>query len=77
MRMGDEEKAATVIRTLYTLKDFRKLAPTSPVAAVSDGGGAYRQGDESIAMEVLRSTATERSRDNNAADELEVVMSKV
>ena len=77
VRMGDEEKAATVIRTLYTLKDFRQLAPTSPVAAVADGGGAYHQGDESITMEVLRSTATERSRDNNAADELEVVMSKV
>ena len=58
VRMGDEEKAAVVIRTLYTLRDTGR--PTSN----SDGGGAYHHGHTSIPMEDLSDdTGTNNERE--------------
>ena len=86
VRMGDEEKAATVIRTLYALKDSEQPPPASPVlvAEIPDGGGAYHQGSENIAMEDVQSTAADRAKENETTEEakeneaeMEVVISKV
>ena len=53
LRMGDEEKAAVVIRTLYVLTPPTGDGEINNTAISPDGGGAYHQGYESTAMEEL------------------------
>lgn len=75
LRMGDEEKAAVVISTLYM-----STPPNGPsgvsddVITSPDGGGAYHQGYEGVAMEELNHNNKELRNDEKEVKEVTLQM---
>ena len=80
VRMGDEEKAATVIKHLYEMgssesKVVEGGTNSTPNTSLAREGGAHLRGYKSVAMEDLDGTGTAvRDKDREAMDEITLQM---
>ena len=71
VRMGEEERAAVVLRTLYTMKpsDIGQEAPVLTPTSTDEEGGAYRHGfPQNIPLEDMSSEATAQHKASEAGE---------